>query len=149
MEKSDIAVETFKKGFNCAQAVFSTYSKEFGIDENTAKKISTAFGGGIVMQQQTCGAVSGAFMLIGCKFFDASMPLESREKVNEKCRLFIEAFKKRHKFISCRALVDFDFSNKEAMEKARKENLFHKICPDFIADACKILEKVLEEKELA
>lgn len=65
MEKSDIAVESFKKGFNCAQAVFSTYSEEFGIDEKTAKRISTAFGGGIVMQQQTCGAVSGAFMLIG------------------------------------------------------------------------------------
>ena len=30
--KPDQAAETYINGFNCAQAVFSTYAEEFGID---------------------------------------------------------------------------------------------------------------------
>ena len=33
------------------------------------------------------------------------------------------------------------------MEKS--ENVFHKICPGYIKDACQILERVLEEKSPA
>ena len=30
------AVEKFRSGFNCAQAIFSTYSKQFGLDPKLA-----------------------------------------------------------------------------------------------------------------
>ena len=33
------AVERFKKGCNCAQAVFVTYADRFGLDEGTAMKL--------------------------------------------------------------------------------------------------------------
>jgi C_GCAxxG_C_C family probable redox protein len=64
--KPEQAADTFKNGFNCAQAVFATYAEEFGIDRTEALKISCGFGAGMGRRQEVCGAVSGAILLIGC-----------------------------------------------------------------------------------
>ena len=40
MNEKERAVELFKEGFNCSQAVFTAFAHRFGIDEDTAKKIS-------------------------------------------------------------------------------------------------------------
>ena len=63
----ETAVETFAKGFNCAQAVFSTYAPILGISEREALQVATGFGAGMGRLQEVCGAITGAFMLIGCK----------------------------------------------------------------------------------
>lgn len=46
MNHVDKAVEYFSNNFNCAQAVFTTYATEMGIEEEMALKIATQFGGG-------------------------------------------------------------------------------------------------------
>jgi C_GCAxxG_C_C family probable redox protein len=61
------AVKCFNNGFNCAQAVLSTYSEQLGVDKTTALKIAGSFGGGMGHIGETCGAVTGAFMLIELK----------------------------------------------------------------------------------
>lgn len=143
MEKYEIAVETFKKGFNCAQAVFSAYSAELGIDDKTAKVSSAAFGGGIARQQLTCGAVTGALMLIGSKFYDANNHAETKNLVYDKSNLFLEEFKRKHKTISCMELLGFDMKDEAAMKKAKEEDTFQKVCSEYIADAGKIVEKII------
>ena len=65
--KTEEAVKRFKKGFNCSQAVFSSYSEQFGLDGDVACKVATGFGGGMRMAG-TCGAVTGAFMVLGLKY---------------------------------------------------------------------------------
>lgn len=67
MCKSDCAVDCFKNGYNCAQAVFSTYCDQLGLDKTNALRISGSFGGGMGHIDETCGAVTGAIMLIGLK----------------------------------------------------------------------------------
>ena len=44
---SQIAEENFKNGYNCAQSVFITYAEKYGIDKETALKLSSSFGGGM------------------------------------------------------------------------------------------------------
>ena len=39
------AVELFKSGFNCSQAVFAAFAGDFGMDEETALKVSAGLGG--------------------------------------------------------------------------------------------------------
>ena len=39
-ERSEKAVELFKSGYNCSQAVFAAYADLFGFDEDTALKVS-------------------------------------------------------------------------------------------------------------
>ena len=60
------AVELFKQGYNCAQAVFASCADIYGIeDEQLALRLSASFGGGIGRMRIVCGAASGMFMLAG------------------------------------------------------------------------------------
>jgi len=60
------AVELFKQGFNCAQAVFASCADLYGIeDEQLALRLSSSFGGGMGRMRLVCGAASGMFMLAG------------------------------------------------------------------------------------
>ncbi len=60
------AIELFKQGFNCAQAVFASCADLYGIqDEKLALRLSASFGGGMGRMRLVCGAASGMFMLAG------------------------------------------------------------------------------------
>ena len=41
------AVATFEEGYNCCQSVFSTYADLFGMDRETALKLSCSMGAGV------------------------------------------------------------------------------------------------------
>ena len=60
------AVDLFKQGFNCSQAVFASCADIYGItDEKLALRLSASFGGGMGRMSLVCGAASGMFMLAG------------------------------------------------------------------------------------
>ena len=67
-ERSEKAEALFKSGYNCSQSVFAAYADIFGIDTETALKISCGLGGGCGRQRELCGAVSGAVLAIGMKY---------------------------------------------------------------------------------
>ena len=51
---------------NCAQAIFATYGPLIGlqkIDCNRCMRITAAFGGGINLTGNVCGAITGALMV--------------------------------------------------------------------------------------
>ena len=60
------ALELFKNGYNCSQAVFAACADMYGIeDEQLALRLSASFGGGMGRMRLVCGAASGMFMLAG------------------------------------------------------------------------------------
>ena len=60
------AVELFKQGFNCSQAVFASCADIYGLeDEQLALRLSASFGGGTGRMRMTCGAANGMFLLAG------------------------------------------------------------------------------------
>lgn len=60
------AVDLFKQGFNCSQAVFASCADIYGItDEKLALRLAASFGGGMGRMRLVCGAASGMFMLAG------------------------------------------------------------------------------------
>ncbi|MCE5175384.1 MAG: C-GCAxxG-C-C family protein [Bacteroidales bacterium] len=59
------AVENFKNGYNCAQSVALAYADLFPVEVETIKQISAPFGGGMGRLREVCGAVTGAFMILG------------------------------------------------------------------------------------
>ena len=72
MEKPIKAKTRFENtDFSCSQAVFSTLAPEFGINEENALKISSAFGGGMMRHGEVCGAVTGSLMTLGLKLSSA------------------------------------------------------------------------------
>lgn len=66
--KVNEAVKCFSSGFNCSQAILSTYCEQFGLDKKTAIKLSCGLGAGMGRLGKTCGAVTGAYLLIGLMY---------------------------------------------------------------------------------
>ena len=65
---ADKAVKLFEEGCSCSQAVFTAYAEDFGIDRETAMKMSVALGGGMGRMRETCGAVSAMALVAGLKY---------------------------------------------------------------------------------
>ena len=66
MEKRiEQAVENFKSGFNCSQAVAAAFADYYGVDRDVILRAAASFGGGIGRMRQTCGAACGMFLLAG------------------------------------------------------------------------------------
>ena len=59
------AQELFRSGYNCAQSVFAAYADLFGMDRETALKISCPMGAGIGRMREVCGTVCAMSMLSG------------------------------------------------------------------------------------
>ena len=59
------AVDLFLAGYNCSQSVVVAFADMYGIDEETAKRLSAGFGGGVGRMRMMCGAISGLVILIG------------------------------------------------------------------------------------
>jgi len=146
MNKSDSAVATFSKGFNCAQAVLSAFNKELGLDDQVSARIASGFGGGIGHMAETCGAVTGAIMVIGLKkgMSIKDSPFKSNQVVYAEIDPFIKEFIKRNKSVKCRDLLGCDISDHETLLKARKEGLFQTLCPKFVSDAVEIVEELIK-----
>ena len=96
------AVERFKKGCNCAQAVFVTYADRFGLDEGTAMKLSSPFGGGLAGMRHVCGTVSGMSMLAGLHNGAVSEGKEARNANYDTVKMMAEAFRAEHGSIRTR-----------------------------------------------
>lgn len=71
--RKHIASEKLQCGtHNCAQAIVSTYADVIGLDEEAAKNVANAFGGGMGNMEGTCGALVGAGIVLGLATKDRS-----------------------------------------------------------------------------
>ncbi len=144
MSRIEKAISSFREDFNCAQSVFSSYATEYGLDRVTALKLSTGFGGGMARLQNTCGAVSGAFMVIGLKYgMGENGDTEARDKTYQLVRDFANKFQKIHSSINCKELLGCDISTPEGMEYYEQNDFFEKKCFQYVRDSAKILEDLL------
>lgn len=144
MSRVEEAVSCFADGFSCSQSIVSTYGNEFGLDREKALKISTGFGGGMGRLGGTCGAVTGAIMVIGLKYGRATIEdMGSKEKTYELVREFVDRFKEINGSTSCNKLLDCDINTPEGTRHAMGNNLFKTLCPDFVRTSAEILEKLL------
>lgn len=145
MEQSNCALQSFSNGFNCAQSVFSAYCEKLGLDKETALKISTSFGGGMGNTGQTCGAVTGALMLIGLKH-GKYLPNDnvSKEKTYALVQEFSRKFKAKNGSLNCTELLGCDIGTAEGAKYARDNQLTKKICPELVKEAANIIGQLLE-----
>jgi C_GCAxxG_C_C family probable redox protein len=141
----DLATARFAEGYNCSQAVLSAYADRFGLDGETALKIASGFGGGMGRMAETCGAVTGALMVLGWKYGAASPDREAKERVYEQVREFAKRFAARHGSLACRDLLGCDISTAGGYDVARERNLFATTCPQFVRDAAEILDDMLAQ----
>lgn len=146
MNQVELAVSCFKSGFNCSQAILSTYAESFGLHREVALKLAAGFGGGMGRMAGTCGAVTGAFMVLGLRHGPVEAEDQNaRETVYERVREFAKRFETRRGTTVCRDLIHCDISTADGLAAAREQQLFATVCPEFVRDAAEILEEMLNE----
>jgi C_GCAxxG_C_C family probable redox protein len=144
MTRSEKALEYFSNGFSCAQSVIASFTDILKIEEETALRIASGFGGGMGGMQETCGAVIGAFMVIGfLKGKYKEVDDGSKELTNELIKEFTHKFIYKYKSINCKKLIDFDLSTQEGKDKAVDADVFAEKCTAFISHAVELLEEIL------
>ena len=144
MKRIEEAMVCLRKGCSCSQAIMAAYAPTLGLDRDTALKIASGFGGGMGRMAETCGAVTGAFMVLGLKQgWVSGEEVAGREKTYETIREFARRFRQRHGTIVCRELLKCDISTPEGLQDARQRQLFTTVCHKVVADAAEVLEELL------
>jgi len=147
MDKAQKAFENmFSRKTNCAQAVFSALSKEYGLKEDQALAIAQAFGSGMRVNS-ICGAVTGAYMVLGlAKPPSKENPRQNMDKTNALAAEFNRRFKELYGSVNCTDLLGYNLTNPEETAEARGKGFFVTKCPEFVRDSVKIVESLLKEK---
>jgi len=144
MTRSDSAVSLFRQGFSCSQAVAAVFAEDLGLDRDTALRVSQPFGGGIARRADWCGALTGAFLVIGLKHGRTrAEDVAARDRTYALVQEFIRRFTARHGHFRCQDLLGCDIGTPEGQKRAEEQNLHKTKCEDFVRDAVALLEEIL------
>ena len=145
-KKSQVAVEKFLSGYNCAQSILYAFGPDLGLDGETALKVATGLGAGMARRGEICGAVTGGILALGLKYGrgqqqDRAVTEEAYRKTEE----LMAGFEKRHGSCACRVLVEgCDLRTPEGRERFIQRDLLHKTCAKCVETAAEVLTEILD-----
>ena len=96
---------------------------------------------------QTCGAVTGALMVIGVKHGTTIVDAAAKQKAGQLSQEFARRFTAKHGSLRCTDLLGCDLSKPKAVDQARALGLFRKTCPNLVRDAAEIVDELLDTEE--
>ena len=147
MNKIDLAAQYHEQGYGCAQAVLAAYSGEFGLEEGLALKLATGFGSGMGRMCEVCGALTGAFMVIGLKYgkekTDGTRYGTETETTYRRVADLASKFKEKNGSIYCRELIGHNLMDPAERAKVVEMGLFKTTCRKCILDAVELLEETI------
>ena len=150
MNCGEKAKEYFASGYNCAQSVLLAFSDRLEMDEITAAKISSSFGGGMGRLREVCGAVSAMFMVAGLLYDKGTVPTHE-EKMAHYARIqeLAARFRAENGSIICRELLEGVETTAGGVPEQRTAQYYQKRpCGELCACAANILSQYIEENPL-
>lgn len=143
MNRSEQAKELFLSGYNCAQAVVLTFADDLKFSKELAQKMAAGFGGGMGKQQETCGAVTGAIMVLGLiKGEEVNNNDELKSSAYGGVKELTREFVASYNTTQCRDLIGCDLNTPEGAAKFKEEKIMENVCAPCVEKAVKILEKL-------
>jgi C_GCAxxG_C_C family probable redox protein len=140
------AVDLLLGGYMCSESIVMAFADGHGLAPETVARAAYGFAGGMT-QGKTCGAVTGAIMIIGLKYGPG---LRRDPYVRDRCiqliQEFCHRFRIRRQTLECRTILSMnqiDFNDPEAMKTLRAK----KLCDKIVRDAAEILEALCSEVE--
>lgn len=169
IDHGKLAKEYFMKGYNCSQAVLLAFSDRTGLDEVTAARLASSFGGGMGRMREVCGAFSGMLLVFGLLHGYVATDVTAKEdKKTQYARVQELAGRFREEFgsIICRELLTGSAAAQiKAGERADSEQISAMLsdsavptertaayykkrpCPELVEEGARILETYLTELE--
>ncbi len=149
MDHTKRAEELFMSGYNCAQSVFGAFSDVMGMDEKTALKISSAFGGGMGRLREVCGTCTGMFMVISVLYGYDTVNDELKKELYRKVQELAGKFKDEYGTIVCRELLKGLAVTSDYVPSPRTAE-YYKIrpCVKFVSCAARLTEEFIKTYQI-
>jgi C_GCAxxG_C_C family probable redox protein len=135
----------FDEGYACSQSILLAFTERFDLDERTAKLISSTFGGGMGRLRQTCGAVTGGFMVLGLAYGNIE-PNDMTAKLfaYQKVRELYHQVEEIHGTVNCKELLQ-----KHSTQAQVEERKHHKIiCRRLVSEVAGLMYEMLEQNNI-
>lgn len=144
MNHREIAIDNFKKGYNCAQSVVVAYCDVLGMEPDFAAKMASSFGGGMGRMREVCGAVSGMLMVAGLLYgYETPGDDVSKKAHYQLVQSLAGKFREREGSIVCREILKNPPSDPNPTPRNAE---FYKVrpCARLVALAAEILDEYIE-----
>jgi C_GCAxxG_C_C family probable redox protein len=109
--------------------------------------ITSGFGAGMGRLQKTCGAVTGAFMVLS--YFSSQKNKENAEAKEEaivKIKEFNTRFLEKNHATDCKTLLNCDLNSEQGQEDFKINNLRESVCEKCIRDSILITSELLTQR---
>lgn len=149
MDHSYKAAELFLGGSNCAQAVVLAFGDVTGMDEKTAARMSSSFGGGMGRMREVCGAVSGMLMVLGLLYgYEEPGEKDCRKKAHyQDVQALAGKFREEVGSIICREILKNPPSDPNPTPRTA-EFYKQRPCARMVMTAARILDEYIEAHPL-
>jgi len=142
-DRTERAIALFGDGHACCQAVLLAWAADLGLDHDRAARLSAGFGGGMDLGK-TCGAVTGATMVLGLALCsDDFASDEGRAAAVDAVASFGERFGSRIGSVDCPDIIGCDLRSSAGAAEAVEHDLFATRCTPAVRAAAEILEDML------
>jgi C_GCAxxG_C_C family probable redox protein len=106
MNRIEQAVGFHQAGFNCSQAVAMTFSPEMNLSREQVARLASALGAGVGQMRETCGAVTGAALVLGSVEGWGNDPTPERKQIlYDRMRALGERFEAQQGSLQCGKLL--------------------------------------------
>ena len=145
MTRKEIAMNYFKEGYNCAQAVVLAFEDLTGLDKSTLLKLSSSFGGGLGRLREVCGSVSGMAIILGIVYgYDDASSHEEKAAHYARIQEVAHKFEEKNGSIVCRELLGLSAKHDSPVPEARTEGYYKKRpCVELVGDSAEILDEYI------
>ncbi|MHA1951999.1 MAG: C-GCAxxG-C-C family (seleno)protein [Candidatus Thorarchaeota archaeon] len=137
----ETAVDYFvNKNHNCAQSVMRAVLEKYDLNYEEATASMAGLGGGVGLQGDTCGAVTGAVAALGVL---NSREFKDFEKHKQASYIsgakFVYKFKKKFETVKCDDLTGITMTDEQARNEFDEKGEFYVICPKYLEEAVRII----------
>jgi len=142
------AEDLFRQGYNCAQAVVLAFNDILGLDDGMLLSLSSSFGGGMGRLREVCGAVTGAFIVLGVLYGYSDVNTTDKGEHYKRIQEFANRFKEDNGSIICRELLGLSSGASEPTPERRTKEYYDKRpCPKKVYSSAYILAGYINEIE--
>lgn len=144
MDRKEKAAQYFLSGYNCAQSVAMAFADLIEMDEKTAARIASGFGGGIGRLREVCGAVSGMVMVASYLYGYDTPDQAQQATCYQMVQSLAEQFKAENGSIICRDILKNPPSDPTPSPRTA-EYYAKRPCARMVMAAARILEEYIEK----
>ena len=148
MNRAERAAQAFLSDYNCAQAVTLAFADLMDVEEATAVRMASPFGGGMGRMREVCGAVSGMLLVLGDLYgYEKAEDTAGKKRLYRDIQALAEEFRGRIGSIVCREILKNPPSDPNPTPRTA-EFYASRPCVRMVMTAAELLEDFIEKHPL-